>query len=497
MQPKPLPPKKPLQPAAKLIPSTRLQRTWTGDKRRLYSDVSHVFEDGLTMQQSRRAFKVVKTVAKTSNENHPSGAPVSVEPKDLVPNATDGKRARLTAHDANSKKQPGLDCVADLNEDYLKARRFKDYSLGESETKSGQLEYDIVTRTPITPKGGKRKTTDDDISSSPSRGSPLRKKSKISMSSLPPAVKASQKKVTARFADSLTMPKIEALHVGVTHRARSTAPRKDRGYRILQLSCEQLQLFKKLVTPAFRAVIAAQPYPWDNNNPELLSELQFIWNVVYPTVPRNLQANGEEYAVSAQRICEYRARIARDVMTAVENYLDDVLGNTNAPSVIEEQIDHLLERGKARYMWQKSDSDNPKEFEGLFMAPYIIAGMTSHLEMTAGLPDELQVAAYPRGALALATVAAERALLAWSSGVNKYGEDISNKKEEEFSESNWGVSTKAVMHAIERLSEKKWKKIMSAATEASTAVQTTPRLAKVAMYALDDARALAYESDSS
>ncbi|KAM6489656.1 hypothetical protein JOM56_014892 [Amanita muscaria] len=137
-----------------------------------------------------------------------------------------------------------------------------------------------------------------------------------------------------------------------------------------------------------------------------------------------------------------------------------------------------------------------QEFEGLFLAPYIIAGVTSHLEMTAGLPNQLQVVAYPLGALALATVAAERGLQAWLSGVNTFGEDMSNKKEEEFSESNWGVATKAVIPAIERLSEKKWKKILSAATEATLAVQTTPRLTKMATYAPDDARALAYEPDS-
>lgn len=46
-----------------------------------------------------------------------------------------------------------------------------------------------------------------------------------------------------------------------------------------------------------------------------------------------------------------------------------------------------------------------KDFRGLFMAPYIIAGITAHLEMTTGLPDELEVTEYPCGALALSTAA--------------------------------------------------------------------------------------------
>ncbi|KAM6496274.1 hypothetical protein JOM56_008980 [Amanita muscaria] len=52
-----------------------------------------------------------------------------------------------------------------------------------------------------------------------------------------------------------------------------------------------------------------------------------------------------------QRICEYRARIARDVMTAVENHLDDVCGS-NAPSAVQEIVEHLLEKKYARHMWR-------------------------------------------------------------------------------------------------------------------------------------------------
>ena len=40
-----------------------------------------------------------------------------------------------------------------------------------------------------------------------------------------------------------------------------------------------------------------------------------------------------------------------------------------------------------------------------FLAPYIIAGIRAHLEMTANLPPVLQITALPQGALALATVA--------------------------------------------------------------------------------------------
>ncbi|KAJ3552590.1 hypothetical protein NP233_g12846 [Leucocoprinus birnbaumii] len=197
-----------------------------------------------------------------------------------------------------------------------------------------------------------------------------------------------------------------------------------------------------------------------------------------------------------QRATEYRARIAKDIKNAVRVHLIDTCGDSS-PSSIQEYVDLLLENGKARYMWKTTDLESlTGTFEGLFLAPYIIAGISSHLEMTAGLPDELTVSTYPQGALALATVAAERALKGWVNGRDTIGEDLSNKKNEEFSETLWGTATKTVMTSIKKISAKKWQKILSAVTEAIPQVHSTPKLCKAASVDTEDARALAYEPNS-
>ena len=76
------------------------------------------------------------------------------------------------------------------------------------------------------------------------------------------------------------------------------------------------------------------------------------------------------------------------------------------------------------------------------------------------------------------------------------GEDVTKKKAEEFSETNWREVTKKVMVSIDRLTDKKWTKILSAATAATTVVQTTPQLCRTADVDTEDARATAYEADS-
>ncbi|KAJ3574501.1 hypothetical protein NP233_g1725 [Leucocoprinus birnbaumii] len=271
---------------------------------------------------------------------------------------------------------------------------------------------------------------------------------------------------------------------------KGNAPRKDQGYLCLKLSPDELQRFKKHLVPAFCAVLGVQPHPWDNNNPSLLKELRIIWDMVLPMVPRTLEVNGDEYAMATQRNCKHRARITNDVMSAVGLHLADMCGDS--PSTIREHVEHLLKDGKARYMWKTHDLDD--KFEGLFLAPYIIAGITAHLEMTATLSDELKVLNYPHGALALSTVAAERGLIAWQRGKNTYGEDISNGKDDKFSEANWGTATKQVRMSISRLTKKKWMKILSPAMEATLLVHGTPTVKAYDSYS-SNARALAYESD--
>ena len=120
---------------------------------------------------------------------------------------------------------------------------------------------------------------------------------------------------------------------------------------------------------------------------------------------------------ASQRGCEWRARIAREVLQATEEYLVDLCGDST--TAIVEYVGHLLDG--ARYMWEEHDATNPlvsrrhsrpcftndilQDYKGLFLAPYIIAGIRAHLEMTANLPPVLQITAPPQGALALATVA--------------------------------------------------------------------------------------------
>ncbi|KAG6810967.1 hypothetical protein H0H92_009586 [Tricholoma furcatifolium] len=299
----------------------------------------------------------------------------------------------------------------------------------------------------------------------------------------PPSIKTTQVKITTRISHNAPRVKVEALNPGL--RGPQAPSKKDRSYMSLELTSQDLLHFKSLVIPAFRSVIGATPYPWDNSNPEFLDEFCLIWAMVIPGVEHKIQADGKEYQLAIQRVTEYCNSIAGAVRRAVEVHLMDTCGN--APTVIQDYIEHLIGENKARYMWLKNDSDNPLDFSGLFLPPYIVTGITAHLELTMGLLTELQVLEHPRGALALATVAAERALKAWRTGQDMMGKDHGRREEEKFLKTLWGAVTRAVMGAVERVSEKKWAKILAEAEEGINRMKL-PVKVKVET---DDARRLA------
>ena len=82
---------------------------------------------------------------------------------------------------------------------------------------------------------------------------------------------------------------------------------------------------------------------------------------------------------------------------------------------------------------------------------------------------------------------------AWESGSCTLGEDITKRKEEEFSEARWGVATSTVMSSVLHMSEHKWEKVLERAWEALSIAQPT---ARQTLPIPDDVHVIAYEPDS-
>ncbi|KAH7903069.1 hypothetical protein BJ138DRAFT_1120772 [Hygrophoropsis aurantiaca] len=119
------------------------------------------------------------------------------------------------------------------------------------------------------------------------------------------------------------------------------------------------------------------------------------------------------------------------------------------------------------FMWMMADFNQVDEtwtLSGTFLSEYILDTFAHHLEITALLDHDSESQKKipnPRGALALATVAVERAFRCYATGTLVFPDSKALKA---FSGSNWSRKTEQVMGSLDHTTARAWKKIIAGAT---------------------------------
>ena len=175
-----------------------------------------------------------------------------------------------------------------------------------------------------------------------------------------------------RVEQDKPLAKVEALDPGLPGCRRGKVKSQRSTQACLNLEGHQLEMWKKVLIPAFRDILGAQTNPWDNTNPDLLTELKFIYNLVLTDAPRELEHNGPEYLIvsyygihlrhlqpvinkACQCGCKWWAHIAWSVLQATKEYLLDACGES--PTAIAEYVSHLLDG--THYMWEDHEASIP------------------------------------------------------------------------------------------------------------------------------------------
>ncbi|KAG2105500.1 uncharacterized protein F5147DRAFT_654169 [Suillus discolor] len=112
------------------------------------------------------------------------------------------------------------------------------------------------------------------------------------------------------------------------------------------------------------------------------------------------------------------------------------------------------------FMWanvDESDSENPIG-KGPFQHKTILDTFAFYLESIAAIPDGLWKTSSPKAALALATVAVERAWKQWATG-----ELVQDSFNDKFLLAMWNLPTQEVLESIDKLKPHTWMKILEGA----------------------------------
>ncbi|KIJ16152.1 hypothetical protein PAXINDRAFT_11192 [Paxillus involutus ATCC 200175] len=270
-----------------------------------------------------------------------------------------------------------------------------------------------------------------------------------------------------------------------------------------------MQPWKDIFLPLFFIKFAASNNIWDINTPFWLKRAQRLWDKVFPHHLHTLALQNEP--VFFLQVYNWRGDFGEHVEKAVVAFFErcGLVSPEDIAAYVEwacpEPIEEVNHRGKRvpvpaplfPYMWESVDETNPNEPvpKGIFLHEGILDVFALYLEIVHHLKDagKYKYKASPGAALGLATVAFERALRRWETGQHV----IPLKGLRTFFHRLWGYTTEEIMNAVDRLSERKWKKILNRAEEFVGAHKPLPTgTLECARLEVISGRAFAFEEDS-
>ncbi|KAG1784531.1 uncharacterized protein HD556DRAFT_1451687 [Suillus plorans] len=220
-------------------------------------------------------------------------------------------------------------------------------------------------------------------------------------------------------------------------------------------------------------VIARFEEPWDIA--DRVPDAQRLWDRCFTGHSHTLQKKNDlVFFLIKQCTYDWRSMFATCGEKAVTAFISRQVTGFDTPVEIEAYVEWAVPqtqafhddegRGNAPpilpFMWanvDESDSENPIG-KGPFQHETILDTFAFYLESIAAIPDGLWKTSSPKAALALATVAVERAWKQWATG-----ELVQDSFDDKFSSAMWNLPTQEVLESIDKLKPRTWTKILEGA----------------------------------
>ncbi|KAI6016822.1 hypothetical protein PISMIDRAFT_113163 [Pisolithus microcarpus 441] len=270
--------------------------------------------------------------------------------------------------------------------------------------------------------------------------------------------------------------------------------------------------FHNIIIPHWIFYFSSLNSPWKLANPVHVTYIQKVWNETFLNVKCMVAlCNKPIFALVKQQTYDWHSELATRALKAVEvffNWYEEV-DTTDARAAyvawaVPEASEVLDDHGHVKpavpslfpYMWERVEEGTSSPIpKGAFQHDCILGTFALYLESTSVIRPGVREnpVHYPRGALTLATIAAERAFQVWLTG--KYVP--LPKSQQKFSQALRGYATNKVMESVDHLSAKQWKKILLGAEKYVGAYCPQPTLdVLVAKLRKPSGRAMCFEADS-
>ncbi|KAK7683267.1 hypothetical protein QCA50_013529 [Cerrena zonata] len=223
-------------------------------------------------------------------------------------------------------------------------------------------------------------------------------------------------------------------------------------------------LWREKYIPEVLFYVGARLEPWNLSGINWNDFLHSLWEEIMPHVREwGVPSTHPQSAVAMivmQRICEWRNGINK---FALEVLADLFQSEDMTEAEISQYVSSQIGKGLP-FISVKTTFDPASGLpirEGRFQGPLVLRAFSYHLKRTGKLAREFRDT--PDGALALTTVAVERALRKYKTGKLSVLKNRKGHSIDDFSQRRWGDQTNEYMKSICDLTESEWTEILEGA----------------------------------
>ncbi|EED84250.1 predicted protein [Postia placenta Mad-698-R] len=259
-------------------------------------------------------------------------------------------------------------------------------------------------------------------------------------------------------------------HPSITGEAGSGA---NGGFVKVDLPAGAKPCWSKEYIPMVLDYIGTLPNPWDIAAINLIKVFQQIWDLVFSDILYLVNDKGAVYTLAQQKIYDWRSGFAKSAADHVARFfqldIPEELKRRRLENTAEGHATYIAQQIAGNYLFLYGDVK--VSWNKPFQSQLVLATLAYHMDATAGAI--LYIEATPRGALAMSTVAVERAI-----GMYTTGAYITPR--EKFVEQIWSCVLNLYKISIETLMPGTWDVIVDSANGLTALDRNLPNLNEAA-----------------
>ncbi|KAK7681505.1 hypothetical protein QCA50_015237 [Cerrena zonata] len=217
-------------------------------------------------------------------------------------------------------------------------------------------------------------------------------------------------------------------------------------------------IWTKHFIPTCIDILGEHHEPFFMTDPEIIHQIAQAFVVCFPGLKHEITIESMVFKVLSQRCCEWRNKCSSSAQDAVTEFLNETPGLETSEARAE-YVDGLGVGSTCDYLYEQTTPVH----RGCFRSDFVLKTFAYHLNAVEGT---IRDSPYPAvGALGLAAVAVERALLMYKTGTLAISDSRRDDNPQVFSAVSWSNACSEMVSDIFTLDDVAWKDVYALSSQ--------------------------------